>query len=272
MYCPNCGSNMNDGIRFCTQCGTKLNVDQPNVAADAPKKIESAPGKMTKIQCELCGSTDIMKEEGFFVCQHCGCKYSLEEARKMMIEGKVDVSGSTVKVDTSMELKNRLKSIKEYLKDKDYDSVKRSINDAVSIDADNSDINYILAVINKSDTESEEKYLTKAKSGSNLGIFTEEDYQECSGVIVEVEYNYSKIMMMGQAKYVNVTIDFMKTFTLYGKESRKVNLNAGKHHIVMDTTGNAGAPVTIVKDIDVSKDTRYLTIKNGFQIVDIFAS
>lgn len=61
---------------------------------------------MKKMTCEMCGGTNLIKEEGVFVCQDCGCKYSLEEARKMMIEGNVDVSGSTVKVDTSDELKN----------------------------------------------------------------------------------------------------------------------------------------------------------------------
>lgn len=61
---------------------------------------------MKQLTCEMCGSTDLMKQDGVFVCQTCGCKYSVEEARKMMVEGKVDVSGSTVKVDTSAELVN----------------------------------------------------------------------------------------------------------------------------------------------------------------------
>lgn len=61
---------------------------------------------MKQIKCELCGSTDFVKEDGFFVCQYCGAKYSVEEAKKMMIEGTVDVSGSTVKVDESANLEN----------------------------------------------------------------------------------------------------------------------------------------------------------------------
>ena len=61
---------------------------------------------MKQLTCEMCGSTDLMKQEGVFVCQTCGCKYSVEEAKKMMIEGTVDVSGSKVKVDDSEELKN----------------------------------------------------------------------------------------------------------------------------------------------------------------------
>lgn len=61
---------------------------------------------MKRLTCEMCGSTDIIKQNGLFVCQHCETKYSVEDAKKMMIEGTVDVSGSTVKVDTSEELKN----------------------------------------------------------------------------------------------------------------------------------------------------------------------
>lgn len=61
---------------------------------------------MKQLTCEMCGSTDLTKQDGVFVCQSCGTKYSVEEARKLMIEGTVDVTGSTVKVDTSAELKN----------------------------------------------------------------------------------------------------------------------------------------------------------------------
>ncbi len=55
---------------------------------------------MKRLTCEMCGGTDLIKQDGVFVCQSCGVKYSLEEARKMMIEGVVQVSG-TVQVDNS---------------------------------------------------------------------------------------------------------------------------------------------------------------------------
>lgn len=41
---------------------------------------------MKQLTCEMCGSTDLIKQDGVFVCQSCGCKYSVEEAKKMMIE------------------------------------------------------------------------------------------------------------------------------------------------------------------------------------------
>ena len=39
---------------------------------------------MTPLTCELCGSSEIVKHNGYYVCQNCGTKYSVEEAKKMM--------------------------------------------------------------------------------------------------------------------------------------------------------------------------------------------
>ncbi len=60
---------------------------------------------MKQLICEMCGSTDLMKQDGNFVCQNCGIKYSVEEAKKMMVEGTVEVAG-TVKVDDSAKIDN----------------------------------------------------------------------------------------------------------------------------------------------------------------------
>ena len=67
---------------------------------------------MKQLTCEMCGSTDLMKQDGVFVCQTCGCKYSVEEARKMMVEGTVDIQG-TVKVDNSTFVQKYLKMLVE---------------------------------------------------------------------------------------------------------------------------------------------------------------
>lgn len=61
---------------------------------------------MKAIVCEMCGDTNLMKQDGVFVCQSCGTKYTVEEAKKMMIEGTVDVTGSKVKVDTEDRIAN----------------------------------------------------------------------------------------------------------------------------------------------------------------------
>lgn len=59
---------------------------------------------MKQLVCEMCGSTDLVKQDGVFVCQSCGCKYSVEEAKKMMVEGTVQVEG-TVKIDNTDQAK-----------------------------------------------------------------------------------------------------------------------------------------------------------------------
>ena len=62
---------------------------------------------MKALICEMCGSNDVVKQDGLYVCQNCGTKYTVEEARKMMIEGTVEVKG-TVKIDDSIEFQNIL--------------------------------------------------------------------------------------------------------------------------------------------------------------------
>ena len=68
---------------------------------------------MQAIKCELCGSNSFTKEDGYFVCNHCNTKYTLEEAKKMMIEGTVNV-----KVDDSEEL-NKLYQIARRARDEE---------------------------------------------------------------------------------------------------------------------------------------------------------
>ncbi len=62
---------------------------------------------MKAIQCEMCGSHDLIKKDGVFVCENCGTKYTLEEAKKLMIDGVVSVS-----IDTSKKEQDILKIIK----------------------------------------------------------------------------------------------------------------------------------------------------------------
>ncbi len=62
---------------------------------------------MKRMVCEMCGNTELLKQDGVFVCQSCGTQYSVEEAKKMMveIEGSVEVQG-TVRVDNTDQIAN----------------------------------------------------------------------------------------------------------------------------------------------------------------------
>lgn len=70
---------------------------------------------MKRIVCEMCDGVEFVKQDGMFICQGCGCKYTVEEAKKMMVETPdeapaapvaVPAPVSTVKVDNSSELDN----------------------------------------------------------------------------------------------------------------------------------------------------------------------
>ena len=75
---------------------------------------------MKAIKCELCGSNDVVKQDGLYVCQHCGTKYSVEEAKKLMIDGTVNVEG-TVRIDDSSELQNLYEIARRARKSENYE-------------------------------------------------------------------------------------------------------------------------------------------------------
>lgn len=82
---------------------------------------------MKQLTCEMCGSTDLIKDDGVFVCQSCGCKYSIEEAKRMMIEGTVDVQG-TVKVDNSAFVEKYLANARRAKQKEDWEEVEKYYN------------------------------------------------------------------------------------------------------------------------------------------------
>jgi len=54
-----------------------------------------------QLVCEMCGSKELVKQDGVFICQSCSTKYSVEEAKKMMVD-----------VDTAIEQKNESTEMK----------------------------------------------------------------------------------------------------------------------------------------------------------------
>ncbi len=82
---------------------------------------------MNAIQCEMCGSADIIKQDGVYVCQHCGMKYTQDEVRKLMIEGTVDVKG-TVQVDNTAFVQKYLQNARRALQKQDWDEIEKYYN------------------------------------------------------------------------------------------------------------------------------------------------
>ncbi len=92
---------------------------------------------MKKLVCELCGSGDMIKKDGYYICQACETKYSVEEAKKLLIEGPVDVSGSTIKVDYSSYIEKSLENARRARSKEDWDEVEKYYNQVESQDPHN---------------------------------------------------------------------------------------------------------------------------------------
>ncbi len=92
---------------------------------------------MKKLTCEMCGSNELVKQNGMFICQSCGTKYSVEEAKKMMIEGSVDVSGSTVKVDSLGNIDNYYNLASNAYDSHNFKEAETYCNKIIEIDPNN---------------------------------------------------------------------------------------------------------------------------------------
>ena len=87
---------------------------------------------MKQLTCEMCGSTDLMKQDGVFVCQSCGTKYSVEEAKKMMVE-----VGGAVEVKNAAQLENLLNLANSSFESKNYAQAEEFCNQVIAMDDKN---------------------------------------------------------------------------------------------------------------------------------------
>lgn len=74
---------------------------------------------MKRITCETCGSNDIIKQEGYYICQSCLTKYTPEEAKKLLVEGTVKID-NTDRVVKWLELGRRAVDGDDYLSAEKY--------------------------------------------------------------------------------------------------------------------------------------------------------
>ena len=60
---------------------------------------------MKAIRCELCGDNHLIKKDGFFECESCGTKYTLEEAKKLFVSGTVSIEGDVKVTQTDFTIR-----------------------------------------------------------------------------------------------------------------------------------------------------------------------
>ena len=97
---------------------------------------------MKPLTCEMCGSTNLVKKDGNFECQSCGTKYSVEEAKKMMIDGSVSIKGA-VKIDKSEDVIHYLNLANTALDNNNGEEAYSYANRVLEIDSNNPDAWFI---------------------------------------------------------------------------------------------------------------------------------
>ncbi len=69
----------------------QTNTDKENSTDPINNRLIVMENNIKKLTCEICGSNDLIKENGLYVCQHCGTKYTVEEARQLFNSVTVDI-------------------------------------------------------------------------------------------------------------------------------------------------------------------------------------
>ena len=87
---------------------------------------------MKAIVCEMCSSNQIRKEDGYYVCLNCGTQYSVEEARKLLVE----IDGE-IKIDHSDEITNLYQAARNAYQVSDYPTAIKHYEMLSRLDPDN---------------------------------------------------------------------------------------------------------------------------------------
>ena len=114
---------------------------------------------MKKMQCEVCGSTDIKKvDDSIFECQSCGVQYDKNEVQKLLVE----LTGE-VKIDRSEEVQNALARAEQFSNEEDYTKALEYYNKVLDLEPDNEVAHEAIDAINEKLGQKREKELADAK-------------------------------------------------------------------------------------------------------------
>ena len=110
---------------------------------------------MKAIVCEMCDGRNLIKEAGFYVCQNCGTKYSVEEAKKLVVE----ISGP-VQVDKTADLSNLKSLAVQSVNNKDYEKAQSYYEQILLIEPNNWEASFLSAVLNVANNPSKKSDLS----------------------------------------------------------------------------------------------------------------
>lgn len=235
---------------------------------------------MKKISCEMCGGTDLIKQDGVFVCQNCGLKYSVEEVKKMMIEGTVEVQG-TVKVDNSDYVEKSLQNARRAYAKQDWEEAEKYYNLVEQYQPDNIEAIFYSAYSKALNTLID-AYFYKRESAftvlKNSISIIDENYDSTERAIVkrigsDLRSLYSKNFVYEQRKNgygIVISDDHIKTkllFDMVCEEFIQSCINIAEKHpandvenrvyfysIALDTTRSDGYKDYLNRKIEAAKN------------------
>ena len=100
---------------------------------------------MKKMQCEVCGSTEIKKiDNEIFECQSCGIQYSKNELQRLLVE----ITGN-VKIDRTDEVNNLLRRAAAFAEDGEMKKAQQYYEKVLDIDSENTEATERLSELKK---------------------------------------------------------------------------------------------------------------------------
>lgn len=113
---------------------------------------------MKSLVCEICGGNELVKQNDLYVCPYCGTKYTAEDAKKLIVEGKVDISGSAIKIDRTDELEKLYQAAHNARKISDYKTAIRHYETISAKDPNSWEAIFYLVILRTNDITNGEIY------------------------------------------------------------------------------------------------------------------
>lgn len=94
----------------------------------------------------MCGSSELVKQDGMFVCQGCGLKYTPEEAKKLLQEVDGSAPSAAPAASSSSAIENNLKLAREAMNASNNEECEKYASKVLELDAENYEAWYLKGV------------------------------------------------------------------------------------------------------------------------------
>lgn len=206
---------------------------------------------MKAMVCEMCGSGNILKQDGFYVCQSCDTKYTVEEAKKLMVEG-------TVKIDNTDYVSKYLNNAHRALAKEDWEEVEKYYNMVEQNVTDNMEAVFfssygkaMLAMTDDDYFKREQKFEVLNRSMSVISDYYETTTENKEEVLRKIA-EYIK-------KMYNVTFVYQRQSLDLGGAIRALSATTGSKQWCVNLINNTKATfVEELRQISRNHDEPYL--------------